>query len=240
MRSAASPCSGSSTAWIILTGSPETMKSAGIAALVLTGLVAATNVARPGARRLPKSRPRAQLLAVPDEDVSQSRVLRRYAPAHGALDRRRDVRHQAGPRRRLPLRARRDGDVEHGAAGEAQPPARFPRRHGPRREPRASRGDRRIQPRAPPSPWGKMVHDYVKQGQGAKAYDAWMKGALTGKDPLQDLPGFARTMAEGDRGRREIQRARPLHRPHRLRVVQHPVRQQSPQERDLPRRQGQG
>ena len=44
------------------------------------------------------------------------------------------------------------------------------------------------------SPWGKMVHDYVKQGQGAKAYDAWMKGALTGKDPLQDLPGFARTM----------------------------------------------
>ena len=44
------------------------------------------------------------------------------------------------------------------------------------------------------SPWGKMVHDYVKQGQGPKAYDAWMKGALTGKDPLQDLPGFARTM----------------------------------------------
>ena len=29
------------------------------------------------------------------------------------------------------------------------------------------------------SPWGKMVHDYVKQGQGPKAYDAWMKGALT-------------------------------------------------------------
>ena len=44
------------------------------------------------------------------------------------------------------------------------------------------------------SPWGKMVHDYVKQGQGPKAYDAWMKGALTGTDPLKDLPGLARTM----------------------------------------------
>ena len=33
-----------------------------------------------------------------------------------------------GPGRGVPVRARRDCDVEHRPSGEAQPPARFPRR----------------------------------------------------------------------------------------------------------------
>ncbi len=47
------------------------------------------------------------------------------------------------------------------------------------------------------SKWGKMVHDFVKEGtfegQG-KAYDAWLKGMNALDDPLKDMPGLATTM----------------------------------------------
>ena len=45
--------------------------------------------------------------------------------------------------------------------------------------------------------WGKMIHDYVKQGTvegGFKAYDAWIRAMAAVDDPLKDLTALAKTM----------------------------------------------
>ena len=73
------------------------------------------------------------------------------------------------------------------------------------------------------SEWGKKVHDLAKtgtiEGQGA-AFNMWIAAMQELKDPFKGQeetmarPAWKRTHG----GRREIQRARALHRHHRLRV----------------------
>ena len=82
--------------------------------------------------------------------------------------------------------------------------------------------------------FGRKVHDLVKAGKGFEAYDAWGTAMIA-------RPGSAQGDADGAHGvgthhRRsgKIQRAGPLHRVHRLRVVVRARGQQFASRRCLP------
>ena len=90
--------------------------------------------------------------------------------------------------------------------------------------------------------WGKQVHDLVKAGKGPEAFNLWAGAMQALKDPFkgQEEPLARPIVAAPDGRRREVQRARPLHGHHRLRVDVGAERQQPAPQRHVPRRQGEG
>ena len=135
----------------------------------------------------------AAVLALRGPQLSHAAVLRRHAPAHVVLHGCRRVRRPARPARRLSLRPRRGGHRLQRPAGEALPPARFPRRRRSLRQhgllPRPLRG----QARAARRPDGPEVvrHDPVRQGRGGGDRDH--RRLLAGDVPEGPdvLPGHA-------------------------------------------------
>ena len=89
--------------------------------------------------------------------------------------------------------------------------------------------------------FGRPVHDLVKSGQGPEAYNVWI-GAdeRAGRSAEGQRSADPHHVGTSDRSRREIQRARQLHRHDRLRVDLDARRKQPASQRHLPRRQGQG
>ena len=82
-----------------------------------------------------------------------------------------------------------------------------------------------------------------ERGQGrARDHRLVLAGQVPGgaRVPAR-VPGLPRGLGQDHQGRGEVQRPRPLHRLHRLRVdLAGPARQQPAPRRDLPRRRGQG
>ena len=88
--------------------------------------------------------------------------------------------------RRLSLRPRRGGHVEHRPACEAAAAARLPRRLRPRRKPRACPDDRRVRPR---SAQDRMRQEGARPGQErarrSKPINAWIERMNALDDPLE-------------------------------------------------------
>ena len=94
-------------------------------------------------------------------------------------------------------------------------------------------------------PLGRKWYDMIQSGQGAAAAVEIITafGAGKFKGPILYSPELRRLslgLAGDDRGRGGGERARPLHRLHRLRVDLEHRRQQPPPQRHLPRQRRQG
>ena len=211
--------------------------------------VAAQSESRPSARSTRK-RPRRRIPAKPTifalrgpqspdaavlfGDTHCTRRLR-WTPARSA---------PAWPEGRLPLRQGRGGRRFQRAAREAVAAARFPgggrplRRHG--LLPAAAGGD----PSLLADPQGRKWYDLINSGKGAQAAIEIITSFSQGKIPKGlSRPGHARLsqrLARDHRGGGRGQRARPLHRLHRLRVDLEHRRQQPAPQRHLPRRRREG
>ena len=131
-----------------------------------------------------------------------------------------------------------------GLPRQAGATARLSGRRRPRREPRPRAADRGIRPRTAQVGVGQ---EGTRPGQDRHHRTAARPTTTGGSRPCKlrgpaqgGRPRRSRRVEAHHRGRREIQRARPLHRLHRLRVDLGAERQQPAPQRDLPRRQGQG
>ena len=100
-------------------------------------------------------------------------------------------------------------------------------------------------PTCSPIRQGKRWYDMIQAGKGSEAALEHHRRLRAGHDPEGALlraghAGLPGRLAGDDQGRRGGQRARPLHRVHRLRVDLEHRRQQPAPQRHLPRRRRQG
>ena len=89
------------------------------------------------------------------------------------FDGRRNVRHPIGPRRGLSLRARRGGDVEHRPPARLQRPLDFLVVSDHAENLGLAPTITESNPELLKTQWGRMVHDFVKQRERWRAYNAW-------------------------------------------------------------------
>jgi hypothetical protein len=170
------------------------MKSAGIAVLVLTGLVAATNVLGQ-AQDAPEVTPKGRNYSPYPTKTFPNRVYFGDTHLHTALSTDAGMfGTRLGPDEAYRFARGETVTSNTGLPARLNRPLDFLVVTDHAENLGLATAIAESNPELLKSPWGKMVHDYVKQGQGAKAYDAWMKGALTNTDPLKDQPGFAQTM----------------------------------------------
>ena len=86
---------------------------------------------------------------------------------------------------------------------------------------------------------GRKWYDLIKGGKGAEAafdiIQSFSAGKMPKGFPIPGTKAYRSAWQEDDQGRRGLQRPRPLHRVHRLRVDLEHRRQQPPPQRHLPR-----
>ena len=194
---------------------------------------------RPASRQAIRPTPAATSRPASSSATPTCTPAPRWMPAHSAT---------GWARGSLSLRARRGDDRLQRRAREALAAARFPRRRGPLRQhgllPRALRRQARDPRRSDRQ--ALVRHDPEGRRGGRQGGARDHRQVLARHVPAgAAVPARLRRLSLGlgadHRRGREVQRARPLHRLHRLRVdLAGPARQQPASRRGLPRRRRQG
>ena len=184
------------------------------------------------------------LLALRGPQLPDAAAFRRHAPAHVASMDAGAFGCRLGPRDAYRFAKGEEVIASMGERVKAVPAARFPGGDRPLRRPgllpaAAGRRPRRSWPTRKGRKWYTMI----SEGKGADAAVDIITSFCRGPFPKASRArhaGLPQGLARHHRGGRRGQRARPLHRLHRLRVDLEHRRQQPAPQRHLPRQRRQG